>query len=349
MIESARFKVVSQRRAPRVAKQNPAAVVIHTLVPPTEFFDADEDWVKLLEGLKGLAQNKGKPIRDTIRSAIQACGHEHIRKHLQHALSVYKGNAAGKTQKLAIAVLHSVLKRPGGGGGGGGKVPAGFVPPYAVISAGVVAGAGVGGGSPQDFVGTQYGESQLVPLAPNEENELSTDYEDDDANIDTNMQDWREQQQRKRKRRRTQRQQQAQQQVVGCGTLLTTIPMSGLTALNSLVAVASCQQPMNTPVVCEQPFNTSVTQELLQARPAIHLSEASPYEQRGAGACFDALLVKSCGAGYTAYAQQGYPAYTQQPPALELQGAQPVLLKQEEQTWEVPPPTIPVRLSTTSC
>jgi hypothetical protein len=125
--ESKKFAIFSSRRSDIVRKRP---------LKRARVSSTDAEWVKILRGSEGLPLNKGKPIREAILSAMEACRDEHIVAQLQDALSVFKGNAAGKAHKLALAVVDSaqdtndaaraVLQSDGGNGSG--KVKAEFEP-----------------------------------------------------------------------------------------------------------------------------------------------------------------------------------------------------------------------------
>jgi hypothetical protein len=113
ILNSRLFKISSQRRAVKTnqpgAVGNAVAMPDYVGTPCTHGASGtEEEWVAILRGLKGLPCNNGKLIQQRIRSAIRICKHPHIQALLHHALSFYKCNAAGKTQKLAIAVIDSV-------------------------------------------------------------------------------------------------------------------------------------------------------------------------------------------------------------------------------------------------
>jgi hypothetical protein len=96
--ESKQFAIFSSRRTDKV-RQRP--------LKRARVSSTDAEWIKILRGIEGLPLNRGKPIREAILSAMEACRDEHIVAQLQDALSVYKGNAAGKAHSLALSVMES--------------------------------------------------------------------------------------------------------------------------------------------------------------------------------------------------------------------------------------------------
>jgi hypothetical protein len=70
-------------------------------------------WTQALEGIDKLPQNKGKKIRDKIKLAIEMCDHPEYKVRLSYSITkgVYKGNAAGKSQKLAVALLQVAMQQ----------------------------------------------------------------------------------------------------------------------------------------------------------------------------------------------------------------------------------------------
>jgi hypothetical protein len=115
ILESSQFAIYSNRKgrtAGQAVSQLPRS---RCFVNPAEGalrkkrkVSSGEDWIAILRTINGMPQNRGKPIREAIISAIQACQHEHIVTQLQGALDAYKGNAAGKSQRLALGVLEQI-------------------------------------------------------------------------------------------------------------------------------------------------------------------------------------------------------------------------------------------------
>jgi hypothetical protein len=81
--------------------------------------NAGKSWMGLLENIRVMKTNQGRPIRDTIHAAICAMERDGYaddnpdKLTLQHSISreVYKSNSASKTRKLALGVLQATLMR----------------------------------------------------------------------------------------------------------------------------------------------------------------------------------------------------------------------------------------------